>query len=118
RRASRSLRPEHASGAGAVVDEDLLPQPLAERVRNEPPHHVVAAARREWNDQPHRPCRIRLGGACRGEHERQNCDGEKESCEKWFYEKEMCHNRDGSTRLPAAKRTLNPANLSFAEIAR
>ena len=63
---------DHAAGAAAIIDEDLLAEFFAELVGDDAPDHVVAAARRERNDQANGPCRIILrdsGG--RKPHRRQ-----------------------------------------------
>ena len=65
---------EVASGAGAVVDDDLIPRVLEGTGRDRPDHEVGAAARREGNDDAHRLCRefLRMGGRCSGENTRQH----------------------------------------------
>ena len=63
RRSRRSFGPDHAPGSAAVIDEDLLPQTLAELAGNETPDHVVAAAGRERDNQTHRAGRI-ICGSC------------------------------------------------------
>src|SRR5262249_3461371 len=44
----------HSAGAAAIVDDDLVPQPLAQLNADHAADDIVAAARREWNDQPDR----------------------------------------------------------------
>jgi len=65
------LGADHAAGAAAVVDHDLLAEAVAELDGDQAPDHVVAAARRERNDHPHRTGGIILGRgeAGGGEHQ-------------------------------------------------
>jgi len=44
-----------AAGAAAVLDDDRLAQSVAERLLDDPRHDVVGAARRERDDEGHRP---------------------------------------------------------------
>ena len=60
RRVRRDFRADDAAGAAAVVDDDLLAQVLAQVRGDHAPDHVVAAAGRERNDEPHRLHRIVL----------------------------------------------------------
>jgi hypothetical protein len=50
----RRLRADYAARAAAVIDIHFGAELLGELVGNQPPHHVIAAAGREWNDQPDR----------------------------------------------------------------
>jgi hypothetical protein len=66
----RGLGADHAAGAAAVVDEHLVAELLGELVGDQPPDHVIAAAGRERNDQPHRLVGI-VGGGRRGQRQQQ-----------------------------------------------
>ena len=69
RRCDASSVPMTPPAPAAVVDDDLLAEPLAEVLRDQPPDHVVAAAGRERNDQPDRLGRILLRGGDRGQRQ-------------------------------------------------
>ena len=70
KRVCRRFGADHAAGAAAVVDHHLLAEPIAQLLRDHAPDHVVAAAGRERNDEPHRLARIVLGHHRRGERQR------------------------------------------------
>ena len=60
RRVGDDLGANHAAGAAAIVDDDLLAEPLAEMLRDDAGDDVVDAAGRKRHDQPHRPVRVIL----------------------------------------------------------
>ena len=68
------LGADHAAGAAAIVHEHLVAELLGELVRDQPPDHVVAAAGRERNDQPHRLVGI-VGRRGRAERQQQRESG-------------------------------------------
>ncbi len=49
-----------AAGAGAVLDDELLAEPVRQPLRHQPRHDVERAAGGEPDDYPHRPRWIRL----------------------------------------------------------
>ena len=64
-----------AGGARTIVDDELLPEPLRRRLRNEARDDVWRQTRRITGDNMYRPCRIierrrtagrerQCGGAC------------------------------------------------------
>lgn len=55
------LRSDYAGRTSSVVYYDLLAKPLAEFGRHDTANDIIAAARREGNDQPNGPRRIVLG---------------------------------------------------------
>jgi hypothetical protein len=81
-RVGGGLRADHATGAAAVVDHDLLAEALAELGRDHAADHIVAAARRERDDQPDRlggiilrcrsGCRQCQQGASSAQHQRSS----------------------------------------------
>ena len=110
RRGSRGgFRAEHAAGAAAIVDVDFVAELLGKLVRDEASDHVIAAARRERNDQPHRPVRI-LGRRRRGKGQQQ-------------YERERAHHfvARSSTSIdtpsgPRTKQILMPGRGEFSSM--
>ena len=75
-RVGGELGADHHAGAAAVVDDDLPSQPLAERCRDRPSHHVIAAAGHGRNDEPDRLGRILLrGGGRNRRHEHPAMSG-------------------------------------------
>jgi hypothetical protein len=58
------------AGAGLVLDDELLAQPIRQRLPDQPRGDVGRAARRIADDEPHRPRRIiqRRRGARQGRH--------------------------------------------------
>ena len=64
------LGPKHAACPAAIVDENLRPELDRKLLGDEPPDHVIAAARRERNDQPHRMIGI-FGGRGRTQRQQQ-----------------------------------------------
>ena len=75
RRVRRKLGADDAAGAGAVVDDHLLAEPLAHLRGDGAADDVVAAAGRERDDQPDRPVgiiRLRRG---RGRQRNQQSGG-------------------------------------------
>jgi hypothetical protein len=75
RRIGDDLSANHATGAAAIVDDDLLAEPLAEMLRDDAGDDVVDAAGRERHDEPHRPVRGILRRSRGREHEQRdrNC---------------------------------------------
>src|SRR5262249_54998903 len=65
-RAGRGLGAEVPSGAWLVVDDDGLPKPLAELLRDDPGQNVVAACRRRGHDPTYRAFWIFRSGLRRG----------------------------------------------------
>src|SRR5438309_876245 len=65
------VRSDRASGAGPVLDEELLPEGLGELLRDDAPGHVGRAARRKRDHDAHRTAwislRRRRGGKQQGE---------------------------------------------------
>ena len=77
RRFCGEIGADHAAGAAAVVDKDLLAEFFAELVGDDAPDHVVAAAGRERDDQADRAARIIVRGRCRRGEQRQRKREEK-----------------------------------------
>jgi hypothetical protein len=76
RRARNQLRADVAVAAPAVVDHELLAEPLAELDRDQAAEDVRGSAGRERNDQPHRPRGVGLRCSRGGERrEGRNQDG-------------------------------------------
>jgi hypothetical protein len=73
---SSELGADDAAGTGAIVDNHLLPEALAQSGRHHAPSYVAAAARWKWNDHPDRLGRIilRRHGRRQGEDE---CGGDE-----------------------------------------
>src|SRR5258708_2486141 len=65
-----------AAGAGAVLDHDLLPEPLGQPRRDGARHQVGAAARRKGNDETDGFCGVGLRENCRYE---KNTDQKKKT---------------------------------------
>ena len=57
-RVGDDLAADHAAGAAAIVDDDLLAKPLAEMLGDDAGDDVVDAAGRERHDEPHRLVRV------------------------------------------------------------
>ena len=81
RRHGAGFRAEGGAAAAAVFDVDLLAELRAEMLRDQAADHVVAAARRERDDQPYRSGRIIVGAGRRGERQ-QHCGGLRETGQK------------------------------------
>ena len=58
------LQPGDAIGTGAVVDDDLLADALAEFLRDDARHEIDTTTRREWHDHADRFVGV---GLCRGD---------------------------------------------------
>jgi len=69
RRIGDEFAADHATGATAVLDDDLLTEPVAEMLRDDPADDVIDAAGRKRHDQPHRPVRVVLGRRSSGDRE-------------------------------------------------
>src|SRR5436190_23144292 len=69
---SSSLGSEHAASAAAIIDEHLVTELFGELVCDQPSDHVIAAAGRKRNDQPHRLVGIfRRGGRNQRQQQRE-----------------------------------------------
>ena len=82
RRIGDDLAADDATGAAAIVDDDLLAEPLAEMLGDYAGDNVVDAAGRERHDEPHRPVRVilRQGGAWEQQQERAADRCEQSAC--------------------------------------
>jgi hypothetical protein len=61
RRLGRDVRADRPARAAAIVHDDRLPEAFGELCRDDAPDDVVAAARRERNDEADRTRWIALG---------------------------------------------------------
>ncbi len=60
RRTYDRLGADIAAATRPVVDHKLLAEPLRQPLTHQARRDVARAARRDWHDQPHRPCRVDL----------------------------------------------------------
>ena len=73
RRLRHQLGADDAAGAGLVLDDELLAEPLAELRADDARQDVVEPARRERHDHPHRPVRIVVLRGGRREQRQRTC---------------------------------------------
>jgi|SRR3954467_10683720 len=82
RRVGDEFAADHAAGAAAVLDDDLLAQTVTEMLCDDPTDNVIDAARWERHDKAHRAVRVILSRshgrereqhAGRREHSAQVC---------------------------------------------
>ena len=67
----RLAGPDVSTAAGDIFDVELFAEMLAQLLSGEPREHIGQAARGEWHDRPHLPCRIGLRHAIRDEAKKE-----------------------------------------------
>ena len=77
RRLGGDVGSDRSAGTAAIVDLDLLPERIAQMTGDQAADHVVAAARRERNDEPYLPVRVVVCGSAGGQCQ-QHCAGFQE----------------------------------------
>jgi hypothetical protein len=58
---------DRSASAAAIIDIDLLAQLIAQMTGDQAADHVVAATRRERDDEPYLPVRVFVGGSAGGQ---------------------------------------------------